>query len=90
MLSTPCLHSCLMHQCQTHCTAAHASLQMSTVSVNAKLRVTCLPLGQGGQPQQQHQQVLTKQGAWLFVRGPLPRGFSSQLALPWRVLGWWG
>ncbi len=34
-------------------------------------------------------QVLYRSGSWLFARGPLPRGFSSQLHLPWRLLAVW-
>lgn len=33
-----------------------------------------------------HHQHLHRTGLWLFARGPLPAGFSSQLHLPWKVL----
>lgn len=33
--------------------------------------------------------TLHRQGTWLFARGPLPKGPSSNLHLPWRVLSWW-
>eukprot|EP00197_Chlamydomonas_leiostraca_P006323 CAMPEP_0202863712 /NCGR_PEP_ID=MMETSP1391-20130828/4235_1 /ASSEMBLY_ACC=CAM_ASM_000867 /TAXON_ID=1034604 /ORGANISM="Chlamydomonas leiostraca, Strain SAG 11-49" /LENGTH=354 /DNA_ID=CAMNT_0049543371 /DNA_START=164 /DNA_END=1228 /DNA_ORIENTATION=- len=34
-------------------------------------------------------QQLARRGAWLFARGPLPRGASQNLNLPWRVISWW-
>lgn len=29
-----------------------------------------------------------KTGSWLFLRGPLPRGFSNDVTAPWRVVAW--
>lgn len=33
--------------------------------------------------------TMQKRGAWLFSRGPLPRGGSKTLSLPWKVVAWW-
>ncbi|MEW5298430.1 MAG: hypothetical protein WDW36_001554 [Sanguina aurantia] len=33
--------------------------------------------------------TLNRQGTWLFARGPLPKGHTGNLHLPWRVLSWW-
>lgn len=33
--------------------------------------------------------TLSRQGTWLFARGPLPKGHTGNLHLPWRVLSWW-
>lgn len=32
--------------------------------------------------------VMLREGSWLFVRGPLPRGAVAELKRPWRVLSW--
>jgi hypothetical protein len=34
-------------------------------------------------------QTQLKRGHLAFVRGPLPRGFASQLHSPWKLMGWW-
>lgn len=63
---------------------ANRSWLIMVVHISATVTVQqCNPSGEALPSVPMH-----KTGSWLFLRGPLPRGFSQSVTAPWRIVGW--